>query len=69
MGKSNFYQLEKQFPEARLATSEFQKLQQSYEKKYSFGYTENRCSLAGMKNLLKNTFPLDGKAVSTAWNI
>ena len=38
-------------------------------KKYSFGYTENLCPLAGMKNLLKNTFQLDGKAVSTAWNI
>ena len=33
MGKNNFYQLKNQFPQAGIATSEFQKLQQSSEKK------------------------------------
>ena len=69
MGKNNFYQLENQFQQAGIATSEFQKVQQSSEKKFSFCYTENRCPLARMKNSLKNTFPLDGKTVFTVRNI
>ena len=36
MGINNFYLLENQFLQAGIATSEFQKLQQSPEKKYSF---------------------------------
>ena len=49
MGKNNFYQLENQFLKVEIATSEFQKLQQSSEKKLFFCYTENWCPLAGMK--------------------
>ena len=63
MGKNNFNQQENQFPQAGIATSKCQELQQSSEKKYSFEQTENSCPLAGMKNLLKNTFPIDGKTV------
>ena len=69
MGKNKLYQPENQFPQAGIATLEFQKLQESSElKKILFLF-----SLAGMKNSLrKKRFHLTEKlfpqaGISAKW--
>ena len=47
----------------------FKIFNKALEKKTLFHQTANPSPLAGMENLLKNTFPLDGKTVFTARHI
>ena len=69
--------LENQFPQIGIANSQFQKLQQSSEKKtpsasQKTSVHQPECTFkkyVSKKIKLKNTFPLDGKTVFTAKNI